>query len=1293
MIKYKNILTDIIRGKNHWNELKPELSKYNIDNREKGIKDTSAGKIFEVFTKYYFLTAPEVDGLYADVWLYDEIPLNVKTKLNLGTVEYGIDLLLKTIKEEYIAVQCKFKNDETSKLNWSSDKISNLFAYCPKADGYIVFSNCASLDKVSLSRQDNFTFYSIGHLLEIEPSVFVNIGLLLSDNKAKEKVFFKPRPHQKEAINECVQWFNEGEESRGQLILPCGAGKTFTSLWIKEELKSNKTLVLVPSLALLRQIKNEWSKQRKTKYQYLCVCSEKDIDKDNKDSIVTHTYEIGGNVTTEASKILSFLNQDMSEKVIFSTYQSLPSIINAIENTEFSFDFIFCDEAHKTAGISKGLFGLVHDNKKVPGKRRLYATATPRIVKESIKKKLGDDLKYTHDMNDPETFGEEFYRMTFKDAIDEDILVDYKIIAIGVNDLQLANYLKERRFVNDNISIDEIANNYALDYVMDKYYANHALTFHSRVKLAKEFASRHSKLFERTISFSVDGTQPTSIRNQILNEFKNAEKAIISNARCLTEGVDVPTIDLVYFSDPKNSKVDIIQAVGRALRKKEGKKLGYIVVPIYHSNNDDVENSISQGSFKNLLQVIRSLCDQDERLQDEINSIAFGKGKRRSKKIDIISSFDEEIDSLHLIGFEDKLRESLFDQIIYKTSNNWDIWFLELKNYLELNNDYPSKSDNKDLYAWVAQQRNRKKKGKLKFDEIRKLNTINFAWNIVEYKWNKAFVAFEEYSKSNVFPPCKGIDSDDLVKWYKYQQNCIRTDKIISKEQKRRFLGIDNNFQGPASRKLWIPIYEDLIKWRAENPNRWPVYNRSDSKARVSKLYIFCQSIRKRYRENDLGDYWFDKMTEIHFNFEGKTDNWTKRYITIKSIIEGRKTISADEIGYNEYTWVYRHKNDLEEGKLSEYKSKKIIELNLDRFFETWEQTFEKIKKWTHEKGHLPTRATNKDFYSWLYSQRTRYKNGTLSEAQINSLKSISFDLEGRGNEKKRDRWLEMYNELCDFRENNPNRWPKSKRSGGNAKEAQLYNWCQANRQAEAGTASGGKRKPLKQWKVDKLNEIGFHWPASDRNKDSWEENFEELGKFIGEDNSINIPRKIHDKQNPLYTWWLNQKKYVRDGKLSSKRLNKLLALNLDLTISSREYKNWEDNIEKLKEHLDENGILSIPSKENGKVNKLYAWFNNQKVAFKKNKLSSERILAFENIGIDLKKIEIQPNRDGFTKWANRAKEIAEFIKKNGQYPKAGKDKEQNNLYQSLIRTKRAFKNNELSEKQLQLLNKLNIEL
>lgn len=1213
---YKERLSQIIKEKNHWPDLKIEISKYNIDNRDEKLKDTSAGKIFEVFAKYYFLTAPEFDGLYTDIWLYHEIPLKTKEALDLGTVEYGIDLLLKTINNKYVAVQCKFKNDETSKLNWSADKIANLFAYCPKADGYILFSNCASLDRVSSSRTNNFTFYNIGHLLEIEHNTFENILIKLTDSKPKEKAYLIPKPHQQKAIDECVQWFTEGEESRGQLILPCGAGKTLTSLWIKEELKSQKTLILVPSLALLRQIKNEWSKQRKTIYEYLCVCSETDIDGDNQDSILTHTYEIGGNVTTNPEEINLFLSLGLGEKVIFSTYQSLPVIVESLKNTEINFDFVFCDEAHKTAGISKGVFGIIHDNTKIPAKKRLYATATPRIVKESLKKKLGDDLKYTHDMNDPKTFGEEFFRMSFKDAIDEDILVDYKIIAIGVNDKQLSSYLKERRYVDNNISIDEVANNYALDFVMSKYSANHALTFHSRVNLAKDFSSRHSKLFETTNSFSVDGTQATSIRNQILHEFKSSNKAIISNARCLTEGVDVPTIDLVYFSDPKNSKVDIIQAVGRALRKKEGKKQGYIVVPIYHTSHGEVENSISEGSFKNLLQVIRSLCEQDERLQDEINSIAFGKGKKGSKKIDILTSFDEEIETLNLIGFEQNLRKSLFDQIIYKTSNNWDIWFLELKNHLELNNDYPSKNENANLYAWVAQQRNRKNNNSLKLEELRKLNSIDFAWDIVKWKWDRMFEQFKSYSEVNTFAPYKDFDNADLVNWYKTQVAFSNDKKHTNSEQVIKFQNINSKFLGSGSRKKWIPLYEDLVKWRSINPNNWPQYQRDNKDSEESKLNVFCQIIRKRFRENDLENYWYDKFTSLGFNFEGHSENWNVYFDRYEKIVLEKNSISVQDIGENAYGWITLQLKKDKLGTLDKSKSEKLN--SLYKFFETWEQTFEKLKNWQIESGKSPTRLNHQAFYGWITSQKTRYKKGNLSEEQIKNLKSIGCDIEAKGNQDKEERWLEMFNHLVEFRKKNPNDWPKF---GSDGFEGQLYNWCQANRQAQAGTHSGGRRKALEQWKVKKLDELNFHWAKADMNNIDWETNFEQFSK-----------------------------------------------------------------------HIDSNGNITLPSMVDGEKNPLYMWFFNQRSTFQKNKMPSDRIQKFKEVGISFEESENSTKRDGYSKWAKNIKKIAKFIETNGHYPKARTDALQENLYQSLARTKRAFNDNKLSEEQILLLKELNIE-
>ncbi len=1220
MTQYKNILTEVIKGKNTWRELKKELSeKYNVHSIETAEKDTRAGKIFEVFTKLYFLVSPTEKDNFKNVWLFEETPLEVRRKLNLGNQDYGVDLVLQDIEDQYFVVQCKYKNDESSKLNWSADKIANLFAFCPSANGYIVFSNAVDLDNVSKTRHDNFTFYGVANLNEIEKETFNSIYNFLTKNQLTERKFYDPLPHQQIAINECTQWFTEGEETRGQLILPCGAGKTFTALWIKEKLQSKNTLVLVPSLALLRQIKNEWSKQRKDIYQYLCVCSENDIDKDSADILVTHTYEIDPRVTTDFELVKSFLLKPIEGKVIFSTYHSLEVIANAIKDIDFEFDFTFCDEAHKTAGVANDKFSLVHNNDRIPSKYRLYATATPRIVKESLKKKLGDDLKYAYDMNDPDIFGYEFHRMTFKDAIEAKILVDYKIVAIGVNSDELIEFIEQRRFVDKNISIDELANNYALEHVMKKYNANHGLTFHSRVKLAQEFAIRHSQLFPYTKTYSVSGEQPTSFRNLVLEDFKNSDKAIVSNARCLTEGVDIPTIDLVYFCDPRNSKVDIVQAVGRALRKKDGKKLGLIVVPIYHSKKDEVENSISSSSFKNLLQVIRSLCDQDERLQDDINLIAFGKGKRKSKIIDIISSsFLEEQDKIILEGFEEKLRNSLFDQIIEKSSNNWDLWFLNLKNYLESNNqEYPSKIDDKDLYNWIANQRNRKINGTLKNEELRKLHSINFVWSIVEWKWERMFSQFQEYSNNNVFPPCQGIDNNELVKWYNYQTNCIRENKVLSKEQKMRFLSIDTKFEGPSSRKKWFEPYNQLVKFRLENQTSWPQYDRDNPKSLESELNVFCQSIRKRFREGVLENYWFDKMNSIDFNFEGRTDYWTDYWKSIKDLLESKNTVSENEIGSKAYSWIMRHKRKYDNGELDEYESKKIEELNLGNFFETWEQIFYKIKIWIEANGKLPTKTTQKDFNTWLISQRSRYKNKRLSVQQIIALQSIGFDLDANGKEKEYERWNEMFDRLKNFKIKN-GIWPKFSAEG---EDKQIYNWCQSQRQAQAGTHSRGRRKPLQQWQVDKLNSIEFVWNNREDEK-TWDQSFEELSKLEKNDGTVIINTMINGKKNPLYSWWSKQKYDYRNGNLLPEYLQKLKEFGID-----------------------------------------------EEIALKSS------------------------SKNGFTKWVNTIRKIAEFVTINGSYPKAGKDKAQNNLYQSLARTKRAYLNKELTEKQLKFLNELNIKL
>lgn len=1205
-MNYNNISAEIVSGKSGWPEIKTELSKYNVHDLNLGEKDTRAGKLFEYFTKYYFQHAPSEEGNFSNVWLFNEVPLDIRQKLNIGNTDYGVDLILENTQNQYYAVQCKFKNNERDVLNWTADKIANLFAFCPNANRFIVFTNAADLDKVSKTRHDHFTFYSITDLLELNKDFFDTLSSALTGHAESKRNLLTPRSHQFKAIENCVEFFEI--EDRGQLILPCGAGKTLTALWIKERLQCRTTLVLVPSLALLRQIKNDWASQRKDKYKYICVCSEDDIDSKDEDTITSHVYEVGVNVTTEPSEIRSFLNQ-AEQKVIFSTYHSLPSIEAAIKGTDFKFDFIFCDEAHKTAGIGANNFSLVHDNDRVPSSKRLYATATPRIVKESLKKKLSEDLIYAYDMGDPKVFGEEFFRMTFKDAIEQDILVDYKIIAVGVNSQEVKDYIAERRYVETNISKDEIANNYALDFVMSKYSASHGITFHSRIKLGNEFAERHSKLFPNTKSFSVSGEQSTSFRNLVLNDFKKANRAIVSNSRCLTEGVDVPAIDLVYFCDPKNSKVDIVQAVGRALRKKEGKTMGLVVVPIYHILGENVEDSISASSFKNLIQVIRSLCDQDERLQDEINYLAFGKGQRKSKRIDVISShFKEESETIVLTGFEEKLRDSLFDQIIERSSNNWDMWFLEFKEYLKEHGKYPEMDDAIGLYRWVASQRVQKKNGKLKTDEIRKLNSINFIWDKHVWKWEEMFSKLEKYAVSNEFEPHKE-DEPELARWYDTQLNQIKSG-TLREDRKIRIEGI--KFKGAPINNKWLLQFESLVNFRKQNPNEWPKYLRKRPDSDESKLNVFCQSIKKRFNENDLDEYWFNKFVEIGFPFEGSyVNNWTTKYQSLLSYLAENKQLPSTENPL--YPWFNKFRRDYLSNSLSENRMKEWEALDIDKYSNDWDTTYEAIKQWVIINKKIPTKASHNEFNSWLYSQRARFKKGTLSEDQIKKLESIGFDLLGLGKVRNESKWVEQFEKLKEF-------IAKENRYPGPANEKELYIWVQAQRAVKAGTARN--RQPLSKEREELLNSINFVW----------------IGDGAGGE------------------------------------------------------KSWHENFEEFKKYVDDSGRLSLPSVVDGKRNELYTWWINQKNSFKKSELSEEQIQKFEQIKIDLAEYSETIKRDGFTRWANKTYEIAEFIKATGRLPRASGDVTESRLYGSLNRTKRAFQNNELTDKQLNLLKELNID-
>lgn len=1145
MQKYEIRLVQLLSNVKSWNDLFLLLKEEDF-----------SGKIFEIFCKYYFLFEPTVKEDYTNIWLFDEIPTNIKQQLGFKNVEHGVDLLLKTIDNELIAVQCKFRSNENLKLSWSGDKLANLFAYADKADRYFIFTNVADIDEVSESKK--VSLFNISYLLDIEESTFSQIAAEINKSKFEVIQKFEPREHQIDAIESCLKGFQTSD--RGQLILPCGAGKSLTALWIKEGLKAKNTLVLVPSLALLRQIKEDWARQRRTLYHYLCVCSETDIDNASNDSFVTHTYELGSRVTTDPLIIRRFLEKDF-EKIIFSTYQSLPQIVAAMKGTNLNFDFVICDEAHKTAGVHQGLFGFIHDNKKIAAKKRLYMTATPRIVSDAIKKRLEDEFQLSYDMSNPNIFGFEFYRMTFKDAIEKGILVDYKIITIGVTREDLAEYIKDRRLISDKVSIDEIANNYALNLVMKRYNATHAITFHSQVKYAEDFSERHKRMYQNIDAFHVSGTQSTSYRSVQMNGFRTSKNAIISNARCLTEGVDVPAIDLVYFCDPKNSKVDIIQATGRALRqdKKKGKQLGYIVVPIFHTKHKEVENAIGKSTFKNLISVVRALCDQDERLEVEINMLAIGKGQSSIlSKLDIVLGENNEDEArLHFIGFEDLLRNSLFSQVVSKNVTAWDLVFEKFKYHLVQNDiKYPMRVDDIEIYTWVHHQRRAKKEGRLVQERVEKLNEINFVWDAkdIDLKW------LDKYEQTKAFINQYGEEpkSKELAPWFRAQKTALNADRLsdyekenieylinqIEQKQLKKWdiqLNITSRndelpLKKPINYGKWSKIFNNLKEYKFQNPNKkWP--DAKNENIEIRKLGIWCLTMRQRYRKDTLEEYWIDKLLEIGFNFDGKHDYWLETYNELKEYILEYQRLP--DLGTNLYHWAQRH-NKAE--NLSDVQQKLIDELNLSNYFnkpKIWNDYYEDVKAFWELSGKLPTKSSEVQLANWLIKQRELYKKGELHSKQIEQLEQLNIVWDN--NEAIIDKWKENFEKIKAFKIEN-DKLPSFSSEG---EEKRLYNWCQGQRQRRAGTASSGKTQQLGQWQLDLLNSIDFGFDYKEKMKDKWEENYQELLALYQEKGVIFIPQKIEDKINPLYRWITNQKTAFKKGSIKQEKVEKLKEIGI----------------------------------------------------------------------------------------------------------------------------------------------------
>lgn len=675
------------------------------------LSEKGKGDIFECLTKLILTTKSEYSSILKDIWIQHEgIPTDIINKLNLPNTDEGIDIVAETFNGEYWAIQCKYKGQNQTPTYKELSTFGNLANnYCRNISlALLVHTGEKGVRKKKLLGE-NYTEIGLDFWLGLKLEDWLNIHKKLKGQSVRP-IPKKPRPHQLSSLLCANDHFVQNNAMRGRLIMPCGTGKSLTAFWIANSLGAKSIIVAVPSLALIKQSLEDWTREfiannEEPRPEWLVICSDESTANLDKDEFVSDTYSMGIPTTTNVDAICSFITSNHGgRKVIFTTYQSSDRLAQASRKSGFSFDLAILDEAHKTVGIHTKSFATLLSDNNISITKRIFMTATERVIRGS------NDEVYS--MDDVDVYGEQFYRLSFKDAIHSvpPIISDYKILTISVTNDEIKQLIAKNKLISDKTNkLEEqesqaLASAIALRKATQKYGIKHAISFHRSIKSADDFAILNNILnqgdFDNTLlkSSHISSKKTAGERARLLYDFSQEKLALMTNARCLTEGVDVPAIDCVLFADPKQSTIDIVQAAGRALRPFAGKEFGYIMLPLIVPDDLTLEEFTESTPFREVSRIISALSTQDEGIAEEFQISSTGTSNG-SKRIIFEGSIPIGL-KLDLQSFAEKINAKIWERV---AKVNWRAFYearafvndLHIKN----NNEWLiyCKSENKPL--------------------------------------------------------------------------------------------------------------------------------------------------------------------------------------------------------------------------------------------------------------------------------------------------------------------------------------------------------------------------------------------------------------------------------------------------------------------------------------------------------------------------------------------------------------------------------------------------------------------
>ena len=842
-------------------------------------------------------------------------------------------------------------------------------------------------------------------------------------------------------------------------------------------------MVVLPSLSLLAQTVREWCANARLDFDFLAVCSDESVI--DADITVRRASELPFVTTTSAESIASFLRSTAKAKrVLFSTYQSAPRVAEALALSERQLDLLIADEAHRCAGRVDASFSMVLKDGQLPSRRRLFMTATPRYLSGRLKRAAGELDVEVVSMDDEAVFGAVFHRLTFCQAIAQELLSDYRVAIIGVQDEECLKMAQRAALVRHGESqvadARALATQAALLKGMAKYDLKRCVTFHSRVARARSFANTLGEVAaslpadmrpaDRLWAGHVSGAMRSASRDALLDRLRNldgCDRGLLANARCLAEGVDVPALDAVAFIDPRGSQVDIVQAVGRVIRKAADKTQGTVLLPVFMGDRADHEGALRGSAFDPVWRVLKALRAHDDVLADELDAlrVELGRGGKAGHPAKVVVDLP--------VGVGDEFLRAFDMRFVEETTETWYSWFGMLQAFVEREGHarvpVSHVESSQRLGMWAGKQRSAHARGVLTRERAAMLESLpGWSWDPHGDSWARGFAALARFveREGHARVPDSHIEAGQrLGTWVGVQRRAYKEGGLRS-EKAALLEGLPGWSWDPVADQ-WQCAFAALRRF-AER----------EGHVRMSQSYV----------ESDL--------------MLGVWANTQRQAFSRRKLDPERVALLEDLPGWS---W--------------------------EPFADAWERNFAALEEFARREGH--TRVSCSELVSgpelgrWADKQRRARVRGALAAKQVTMLESLP----GWSWDPRTTKWdtaLELLRRFAD-REGHT-LVPVSHVESG----FPLGNWVITRRHEFSRGVLSADRAAL----LEMLP--GWSWDAR---TDMWTGNLALLECFVEREGHSRVPRSHVEAGKPLGQWVGTQRAWHRSGKLSADRVRLLESL------------------------------------------------------------------------------------------------------------------------------------------------------